>query len=93
VFLSGGALGGDLPAFLQKLSEGPAPSVLIGMGSPYVFANVPKVAAFLTTLSPTTPSEVSAVRALFGEIGTAGRLPVTIPGLAQYGDGIQLSKH
>jgi beta-N-acetylhexosaminidase len=93
VFLSGGALGGDLPAFLQKLADGPAPSVLIGMGSPYVFATVPKVAAFLTALSPTVPSEVSAVKALFGEIAIGGKLPVTIPGLAQYGSGIQLSKH
>jgi beta-N-acetylhexosaminidase len=93
VFLTGGALGGDLNAFLQKLSESSAPTVLIGMGSPYVFANVPKVTAFLTTFSPTTPSEVSAVKALFGEIAIGGRLPVTIPGLAQYGDGIQLAKH
>jgi beta-N-acetylhexosaminidase len=90
VFSSGGALGGDLPAFLQKLSEGAAPSVLIAMGSPYVFANVPKVAAFLTTLSPTSPSELSAMKALFGEMALGGRLPVTIPGLAQMGDGIQL---
>jgi beta-N-acetylhexosaminidase len=93
VFLSGGALGGDLPAFLQKLAEGPAISVLIGMGSPYVFATVPKATAFLTTLSPTLPSEGSAVKALFGEIAIGGKLPVTIPGLAQYGSGIQLSKH
>lgn len=93
VFLTGNALGGDVPAFLQKLADGPAPSVLIGMGSPYVFANVPKVTAFLTTLSPTTPSEVSAVKALFGEMAIGGKLPVTIPGLAQYGDGIQLPKH
>jgi beta-N-acetylhexosaminidase len=93
VFLTGGALGGDLNAFLQKLSESSAPTVLIAMGSPYVFANVPKVSAFLTTLSPTTPSEVSAVKALFGEIAIGGRLPVTIPGFAQYGDGIQLAKH
>ena len=88
VFSSGGALAGDLPAFLQKLSEGTSPSVLIAMGSPYVFANAPKVTAFLTTLSPTSPSELSAVKALFGEIAIGGQLPVSIPGLAQDGDGI-----
>ena len=91
VYLTGGAMGGDLPAFVEKLVESPAPSVLIGMGSPYVFANFPKATAFLTTFSPTTPSETSAVKALFGEIPIGGKLPVTIPGLAQYGDGIQLA--
>lgn len=91
VYLTGGAMGGDLAPFLQTLIDGPAPAVLIGMGSPYVFANFPKVAAFLTTFSPTPPSETSAVKALFGEIPISGKMPVTIPGLAQYGDGITLS--
>jgi len=30
------------------------------------------------------------VRALFGELNIRGHLPVTIPGLAQYGEGLQL---
>jgi len=29
-------------------------------------------------------------KALFGEIAIAGRLPVTIPGIAAYGDGIEV---
>ena len=37
----------------------------------------------------TNKSEVAAVRALLGEINITGHLPVTIPGLAQYGEGIQ----
>ena len=53
----------------------------------------PKVAAYLATFSPTTPSETSAMKALFGEIAIGGRMPVTIPGFAQYGDGIQLAAH
>ncbi len=88
VFLTGGALGGDLPAFLDKLHA--SPMVVAAMGSPYVLGNFPNAAASLTTFSPTPPSEISAVKALFGEIPIGGRLPVTIPGFAQYGDGIQL---
>ena len=88
VFLTGNAMGGDLPQFLEKLSA--SPSVLVAMGSPYVLGTFPKAGAFLTTFSPTVPSEVSAVKALFGEIPIAGHLPVTIPGFAKYGDGIQL---
>lgn len=92
VFLTGGTMGGDLAAFVEKVIDGSAPTVLIGMGSPYVYANFPKATAFLTTFSPTPPSEDSAAKALFGEIAIGGKLPVTIPGLAQYGEGIQLPK-
>jgi len=36
------------------------------------------------------PSEMAAVQALFGEIDIRGHLPVSIPGLANYGEGIQV---
>ena len=75
----------------NKLTRAARLSVLIAMGSPYVLASFPKAAACLATFSPTAPSEVSAVKALFGEIPITGHLPVTIPGFAKYGDGIQLA--
>jgi hypothetical protein len=45
----------------------------------------------MTTYSTVPPSEVSVVKALFGEIAIGGKLPVTIPGYAQYGDGIEVA--
>ena len=36
------------------------------------------------------PSEIAAARAMLGEIAIGGHLPVTIPGQAAYGEGIQL---
>jgi hypothetical protein len=33
---------------------------------------------------------VAAVRAVVGEIGVSGRMPVSIPGFAQIGDGLRL---
>jgi beta-N-acetylhexosaminidase len=91
VFGTGGRLAGDLPAFLDRLTSGPAPAVLVGMGSPYVIAAFPKAPASLATFNTTLPSEISAVKALFGEIPITGHLPVTLPGVAKYGEGIQLS--
>jgi beta-N-acetylhexosaminidase len=79
VFSIGGALGGDLPAFVQKLTEGSAPVALIAMGNPYIGTPFPKLAAYIATFSPTLPSEVSAIKALFGEMAMTGRSPVTIP--------------
>jgi beta-N-acetylhexosaminidase len=83
-------LAGDLPAFVEKLTEGPIPVVFVSFGNPYLLSSFPKVAAYLATFSTATPSEASAVKALFGEIPITGHLPVTIPDFAQYGDGIQL---
>ena len=37
--------------------------------------------------------EMSAVKALFGEIDIGGHLPVTIPGIADYGFGIAMPRH
>jgi len=65
--------------------------VLVAMGSPYLFRNFPNVDGYLATFSTVPPSEVAAVRALWGEIAIQGHLPVTIPGLAKLGDGIMLA--
>ncbi len=37
----------DMPAFLDQLTSGTTPAVVIAMGSPYVIASAPKAAAFL----------------------------------------------
>jgi beta-N-acetylhexosaminidase len=83
-------LSGELTPFIAKLTEGPVPVAVIAMGNPYLLSAFPKTAAYLATFSSTMPSEASAVKALFGEIPITGHLPVTIPGFAKYGDGIQL---
>jgi beta-N-acetylhexosaminidase len=84
-------LGGELTPFVAKLTEGPVPVAMVAMGNPYLLSAFPKIAAYLATFSSTPPSELSAVKALFGEIPISGKMPVTIPGFAKYGDGIQLS--
>ena len=52
--------------------------------------NFGSVTAYLATYSTVAPSEIAAARAILGEIDITGRLPVTIPGQAAYGEGIQL---
>jgi beta-N-acetylhexosaminidase len=91
VFGTGAPMRGDAPAYLGKLAAGSVPIVVVAMGSPYVLASFQGVPALLATFSATVPSEESAVKALFGEIPVTGHSPVTIPGVAMYGDGIQLA--
>jgi beta-N-acetylhexosaminidase len=80
----------DVKPFLEKLSQGPVPLVLLPFENPYFLTGIPNSTAFLTTFSSSLPSEIAAVKALFGEIPITGHTPVSIPGFAQVGDGIQL---
>ncbi len=84
------ALAGSFPDFLNGLIAGTAPVTLVALGNPYLVRAFPNVSSYVTTYSPTPTSEVALAKALFGEIPVTGRLPVTIPGVAKYGDGIQL---
>lgn len=81
-------LAGDLPQFVQDLIASGKPVALVALGNPYLLRSFPGVAAYLATFSTVVPSETAAVRALFGEFNIRGHLPVTIPGVAAYGEGI-----
>jgi len=77
-------------ALLQRLLDRAASkTAVIAMGSPYLAASFPAIETYLCTFSNATVSEVSAVKALFGEIPIQGHLPVTIPNVAARGAGIQ----
>jgi beta-N-acetylhexosaminidase len=85
-----GMLPGELGHALDWLISTGKPVVLVALGNPYLLRSFPNVSAYLATFSNVQPSEVAAVKALDGEIGIRGRLPVSIPGQAKYGDGIEI---
>jgi beta-N-acetylhexosaminidase len=97
-FASTGAYKGDLalpgafPKLIDALIASGHPVTLVSLGNPYLIRSFPKVSAYLTTYSPVATAEVSAVKALFGEIDIGGHLPVTIPGIAEYGFGIAMPR-
>jgi len=77
---------------LHRLLQGAAQkTVLIALGSPYLASQFPEVENYLCTFSNAPVSEMSVVKALFGEIPIRGHLPVTIPGIAARGAGIDRS--
>jgi beta-N-acetylhexosaminidase len=85
------ALQGGLAPFLNTLTDGPAPVALISLGNPYLLRTFPKVAAYAATFSSAESSELATARAMLGEIAITGRLPVSIPGFAKMGDGLDVS--
>jgi len=77
-------------ALLQKiLDRGAEKTEVLAMGNPYLAQSFPAIQNYLCTFSNVSVAEVSAVRALFGEIAIHGHLPVTIPGIAGRGAGIE----
>jgi beta-N-acetylhexosaminidase len=84
------ALRGDFPKLIDSLIGTGKPVALVALGSPYLLRSFPGVTAYLATFSTVPPSEASALKALLGEIPIRGHLPVTIPNVAKYGEGIQL---
>lgn len=77
--------GGLLSGLLRQSGN---KTVVLAMGNPYFASDFPDIQNYLCTFSNSTVSEISAVKALFGEINIKGRLPVSIPGVAQRGTGI-----
>jgi len=63
-------------------------TIAIAAGNPYLAQDFPEVQNYLCTFSDETVSEISAVKALFGEIEIRGHLPVSIPNIAVRGTGI-----
>lgn len=84
---------GELSRAIDDLIATGKPLALVALGNPYLLRGYPKATAYLATFSAVPPSEIAAVKALWGEIGIRGHLPVTIPGEAGYDEGIQVVYH
>ena len=81
-------LAGELPGAIETIFSLGKPVALVALGNPYLLRDFPQVAAYVATFTTVPPSEVAAVKALWGEIGMHGRLPVSIPSLARLGEGM-----
>ncbi|TAK57713.1 MAG: beta-N-acetylglucosaminidase [Bacteroidetes bacterium] len=84
--------GSAATAFFQSLVKLGKPTVVISFGSPYVVGAIDGANAYLCAYSDCEASTEAAVEALFGEIPTTGKLPVSIPGAYPYGSGVDISQ-
>lgn len=71
-------LPGNFTALVQGFIKTGRPVVLISLGNPYLLRSFPDVTAYLTTYSPTVPSETAAARAVTGEIPITGRTVISL---------------
>lgn len=80
------ATGSLLDAILDRAASR---TIVLAMGNPYVARDFPAIENYLCAFSNATVSETAAVKAIFGEIPIGGHSPVTIPGIASRGEGIE----
>ena len=86
----------DLPANMQTVlrtiarqtEQSGKPFVTVLFGNPYTATFLPEVPAILLTYDFYDRAERSAVRALAGEAPITGKLPISLPGLADRGAGL-----
>ena len=84
------ATGALLTAILDRAASR---TVVLAMGNPYMIQDFPAIENYVCAFSNATVSETAAVKAIFGEIPIRGHLPVTIPGIASRGDGVERPAH
>ena len=62
--------------------------MLVSLGNPYLLGAVPSVGSYLLAWGGREVSQRAAARAVAGAEPIGGRLPVTIPGLHELGEGL-----
>ena len=77
----------------QILDHAPERTAVLAMGNPYLAQDFPAVQNYICAFSNAGISEISVVKALFGEIPFHGRLPVSIPDIAARGAGKDQPDH
>jgi len=74
--------------FVQESGAG-KPTVVLSLGNPYLLTSFPAVGTYMMAWGPHEVSQRAAVRALVGEAGISGRLPISLPPYHQIGEGLR----
>ena len=81
-----------LAGLMQNLLALKKPVIAVSFGNPYVVMDFPRVDAYVCTYSDAEVMEQAAAEVLFAETAPAGKLPITIPGVYNFGDGVTYPK-
>jgi beta-N-acetylhexosaminidase len=82
-----------LPAHIAdfvKRTASTHPLVLTTFGNPYVLMQFPEVSTYVVAWGQWDVLQRAAARALTGQVGITGRLPIAIPPLHKLGEGLQI---
>jgi beta-N-acetylhexosaminidase len=83
----------DEAAVVDRLLAGGKPVVVTCFGSPYLVQRFPAAKTWIAAFSTVDVAQWAMGRALFGQTAVGGRLPVSVPGVAQLGAGLDLPEN
>ncbi len=96
MFVRSGAMTGFVEpkqaSLVKRLSELKKPMIGISFGNPYVAIDLPKFDAYVCGYSDSDVMQQAMAEVLFAEEPSLGSLPITIPGLYAFGDGVRYPK-
>ena len=78
--------------FLGQLLGLGKPVVAVAFGNPYVVLEFPRPDAYVCAYADAPVMRQAVAEVLFGEEQAQGKLPVTIPGVYKFGDGVTYPK-
>ncbi|MCX6133987.1 MAG: serine hydrolase [Ignavibacteriales bacterium] len=79
-------------ALLSRLASLGKPVIAIAFGNPYVIMDFPKIDAYVCAYSNSDVMQDAVAEVVFAESPAEGKLPVAIPGLYKFGDGVAYPK-
>lgn len=83
----------DQFAFVNELIATSKPTVIVSFGSPYLIGRFPNAKTWVAEFATNDVSQRAAARAIFGQTAIGGKIPVTVPGTVQRGDGLPVAAH
>jgi beta-N-acetylhexosaminidase len=70
-------------SLVRAVGRAGRPYIVLGFGTPYELAGFPEVPTYLAVYGRTPDQVTAAAAVVFGEVRAGGRLPVSIPGVAE----------
>ena len=83
------AVPAELVELINRFGTGVRPFAVVSFGNPYVLQQLTGVGTYMIAWGGFPVSQAAAARALAGERPITGLLPIEIPPLARFGDGLQ----
>jgi len=86
------SLAPDQQALIRQVVRTGKPVILISFGNPYIITGIEPPDTYLAAYSGSEASQKAVAQALFGKSPVHGRLPIEIPGLYAFGEGMDLEQ-
>ena len=85
------ALPEEQAAAVHRVLATETPAIVACFGSPYVIKHFPEAKTWVGVFSSADVAQKAAARAIFGQTPIGGRIPVSVPGAARIGEGIDVA--